>query len=122
MKLIEQLQQLERLDGLIRRKATGTPKELARKFSVSERTIYNLLQILKELGAEIDYCHVRRSYFYESPMKFRYGFTIESSEEKKLGGGKTWSSGFWELQNFCSNYLDIMQVATRGMQKTLPEG
>ncbi|MFN3172869.1 MAG: hypothetical protein ACE362_00005 [Phaeodactylibacter xiamenensis] len=38
MKLIEQLNQLKRLDALIRRKGTGRPIDLARKFDVSERT------------------------------------------------------------------------------------
>ena len=64
-KFVEQLQQLQRLDALIRRKATGTPVILAAKFGVSERTIYNLIDILRSLGAEIAYSREMESYYYE---------------------------------------------------------
>ncbi|WP_425422649.1 hypothetical protein [Phaeodactylibacter xiamenensis] len=41
MKLIAQLQHLDRLDDLIRRKATGSSAQLAARFGCSRRTIYN---------------------------------------------------------------------------------
>lgn len=50
MKLTEQLQLLDRIHSLIRRKGTGTPDELA------QRLVYNHINALKELGAEISYC------------------------------------------------------------------
>ncbi|MCG8329455.1 MAG: HTH domain-containing protein [Chitinophagales bacterium] len=87
MKLIQQLQQLERLDALIRRKSTGSPKELARKFSVSERTVYNLLEALRQMGAEIEYCHTRCSYYYTIQIKFGYGFVSDSSKSLKIKRG-----------------------------------
>lgn len=87
MKLIQQLQQLERLDALIRRKSTGSPKELARKFSVSERTIYNLLEVLRQMGAEIEYCHTRCSYYYTFQIKFGYGFVKDFNVGEKNDKG-----------------------------------
>ena len=65
MSLIAQLQRLDRLDGLIRRKATGSSDQLAARLGCSRRTVYNLLETLRELGAEIHYCTERRSYHYE---------------------------------------------------------
>ena len=105
MKLIQQLQQLERLDALIRRKSTGSPKELARKFSVSERTVYNLLEALRQMGAEIEYCHSRCSYYYKLQMKFRYGFIVDSSMDGKVKGGQFFVDDFFVLQNICSESL-----------------
>jgi transcriptional antiterminator len=68
MKLIAQLQNLDRLDGLIRRKATGSSVQLAARFGCSRRTIHNYLKMLEELGAEVVYCKKRRSYYYETPL------------------------------------------------------
>jgi len=68
MKLIAQLQKLDRLDRLIRRKATGTPNQLAARLGCSRRTVYNFLQTLRGLGAEVTYCTERRSYYYETPL------------------------------------------------------
>jgi biotin operon repressor len=68
MKLIAQLQHLDRLDRLIRRKATGCSDQLAARFGCSRRTIYNYLKTLQELGAKVSYCDQRRSYYYETPL------------------------------------------------------
>ncbi|MCH7400788.1 HTH domain-containing protein [Belliella kenyensis] len=66
---------LEYLDELIRKKATGSPKQLAKKFDVSERTIYDYINILRELDAEIFYCSICESYMYKKhgliDFKFR---------------------------------------------------
>ena len=55
MKFLEQMQLLERIDQLIKLKATGTPAELAARLGVSERTVYNILETLRDLGVAINY-------------------------------------------------------------------
>ncbi len=87
MKLIEQLQLLDRLDQLIRLKATGTPAQLASRLEVSERTVYNLIDTLRQLGAEIAYCKYRCSYQYESEIQFSFTITVKEGESKKVKGG-----------------------------------
>lgn len=67
-------QRLEYLDELIRKRATGSPRELARKFEVSERTIYDYIKILKELGAEICFCNIAQSYIYMKQGRFDFKF------------------------------------------------
>ncbi|MCH7400780.1 HTH domain-containing protein [Belliella kenyensis] len=67
-------QRLEYLDELIRKKATGSPKQLAKKFDVSERTIYDYINILRELGAEIFYCSICESYMYKKHGRFDFKF------------------------------------------------
>lgn len=102
MKLFEQLRLLERLDQLIRLKATGTPAQLASRLEVSERTVYNLIDNLKQLGAEISYCKYRCSYQYDDEIQFRFNLTLSESESKKVKGGQTLTSFFATLQGFCS--------------------
>jgi predicted DNA-binding transcriptional regulator YafY len=68
------LNRLELLDKLIRTKSTGGPKSLAHKLGVSERTIYEYLDILKSLGAPIAYSKTRQSYFYTKEGKFNFRF------------------------------------------------
>jgi predicted DNA-binding transcriptional regulator YafY len=65
---------LDYLNSLIRRKATGSPKQLANKLTVSERTVFAYIEILKSLGAEIKFCKVRQSYYYEKQGTFDFKF------------------------------------------------
>lgn len=61
---------LTTVDQLIKRKATGNPKELAQKLQVSESTVYRILRMLKEsMGLLIEFSPEHNSYIYtnESP-------------------------------------------------------
>jgi predicted DNA-binding transcriptional regulator YafY len=60
----KQLKKIQYLHSLIARQATGSPKCLAAKLSVSERTIYNYVAFLKSEGAPIHYCYLAQSYVY----------------------------------------------------------
>ncbi len=73
MGIKDQFQLLARLDQLIRLRATGAPAMLAQRFEVSERTIYNLLNHLKDMGAPVQYCRDRQSYIYPDGSTFRFG-------------------------------------------------
>jgi len=72
MKLIEQLQQLDRLDRLIDRSATGSPSALSRRFNVSERQVYRLIDTLRYLGGDIKYSRERQTYYYQSAPPYRF--------------------------------------------------
>ena len=65
---------LERLDFLIRTKSTGSPSELARKLQMSERNLYYILDLMKDLGAPIAYSKSRKSYNYVENGRFSVGF------------------------------------------------
>jgi|GraSoiStandDraft_26_1057304.scaffolds.fasta_scaffold956940_1 predicted DNA-binding transcriptional regulator YafY len=55
------------VDKLIKRKATGQPKELASKLQVSESTVYRILRLLKEnMGLSIEFSEKQNSYIYRS--------------------------------------------------------
>lgn len=62
-----------RLDNLITMEMTGSPKELASKFSISERSIYNYISFMRrELNAPIKYDNQRLSYIYTNDWDFRF--------------------------------------------------
>jgi len=86
MSLIEKLNQIERLDNLIRRKATGTPRELAERLDLSERQVYNVIRNMKELGAPVYFSTLHQSYCYEHNVTFTFGF--RQTDLAKISGGK----------------------------------
>jgi len=53
------------LEKLIRQKRTGTPKQLARRLSVSPATIHRMVDNLRFYGIIIVYCPILRSYRYD---------------------------------------------------------
>lgn len=104
MKLLKQLCLLDRLDQLIRMKATGTPSQLANRLDVSERTVYNLIGHLKSLGAEIAYSRDRMSFIYENEILFSFQLVIKKEDKKKVKGG-----------NFFLEYQTLLQIFCRGI-------
>ena len=111
MKFIEQIQTLERLDQLIRLKATGTPSELASRLNVSERTAYNLIEALRDLGVVISYCKQKKSYYYESRVTIQF-LKVQVENTKNIQGGENKLPFFSILQNFCSDTSDICSRLT----------
>jgi len=77
---IETFELLKRADNLIRLKATGNPVFFAEKLNISERSLYILLQQLKEIGAPIAYSRVRESYFYTQPTILKLGYEVVKME------------------------------------------
>lgn len=87
MKLLESLERIERIDQLVRLKATGTPKCLARRLEISERSIHRLIEMMKSMGAPIYYSISRQSYCYEKEVEFRFGFYLNDGHSEELFGG-----------------------------------
>lgn len=85
MKIFETLHTIEAIDQLIRLKATGSRRELALRLRKSERTVHNLLEIMKAMDAPIYYCKERRSYCYLEEVKFQFGFIVKN--QQKFWGG-----------------------------------
>jgi len=67
------------IDTLIRKKATGNQKELAKKLSISVSTVNEYLKDMKAVGFPIKYCHKRRTYYYE-----KEGGMVESLFNEKV--------------------------------------
>ncbi|MCA0959657.1 HTH domain-containing protein [Muricauda ruestringensis] len=89
-KLTQQIAVLERIDQLIRLKATGRPKQLAERLEVSEATVFRMIETMKELNAPICYDLTRQSYVYTETTNFKCGFYVEELDEiseRNLSGG-----------------------------------
>lgn len=84
MRFIEKTMLIERLDQLIRLKSTGSARDLADRVGVSKSTIYDIIEVMKSMGAEIDYCPHRKSYYYTQEKILAIGFV----DSKKIKGGK----------------------------------
>lgn len=93
MNVSETKEKLEKINTLIRLKATGTPKDLAKKLNTTKRTVFRIIKQLKEMGCPIYYDKQRGSYCYEEKGKLVFKFEANSIdfktiEETKNGGGK----------------------------------
>lgn len=98
MRYIEKTKLIERIDDLIRRKATGSARDLASRLGIGKSTVYEVLEIMKMMGAEIEYSNNRKSYFYNSNKIFAIGFV----DPDKIKGGKSFF-----VQNFRTTYIYI---------------
>lgn len=67
----ESFKRIERIDQLIRIKGTGTADQLAEKLGISRRSVFNLLNEMKEKGAPIKYDQYRGSYYYDEEGYFK---------------------------------------------------
>ncbi len=101
-KFFEILDLIDRLDGLIRRKSTGKPSELARRLNVCERKVYQLIDTLRNLGAPVEYCSQRESYFYTTDVEFRRELFVQRVDAEKIKGGENFLQEFWSLHDLCS--------------------
>ena len=50
MQFIQKIQVIERVDRLIKLKSTGTAYELSRRLCVSKRSVYNILELMRNMG------------------------------------------------------------------------
>jgi hypothetical protein len=99
MALIEQLQLLDRIHGLIVRKGTGTARELASLLGISRSSVFNYFDYLRQLGAEIDYCEFRKSYYYVDNKRPRF-HVFSKQESDTIQGGKIIFNFFHDSPEF----------------------
>lgn len=85
MHLIKLNSYLATLDSLLQQESTGTATEFAERIGVSERTLQNHLQQLREMGIEIIYDKYKKTYKYAHKGKITFGFT--PSEMSDIKGG-----------------------------------
>ncbi|KAA6303548.1 MAG: hypothetical protein EZS26_000099 [Candidatus Ordinivivax streblomastigis] len=60
----ERINRLYNIHKWIQQGETGTPDEFAEYFHLSRRQLYNILDELKDYGADIRYSRTTHSYFY----------------------------------------------------------
>lgn len=75
----ESFKRIERIDRLIRIKATGTPDQLANKLGMSRRSVFEYINLMKENGAPIKFCYSRQSYYYDEEGAFTILFSFQKA-------------------------------------------
>ncbi|PKQ63553.1 hypothetical protein BZG02_09280 [Labilibaculum filiforme] len=65
MNITQNKELIERVIYLAKRKATGTPMQLAERLSISERNLYRILEFLKDSEKSISYSRTLQSYIVD---------------------------------------------------------
>ncbi|QEH40812.1 HTH domain-containing protein [Chitinophaga sp. XS-30] len=68
-------ERLQTIDYLIRIRGTGNPTQLANRLEISERTLYEFLRMMKDLGAPIEYDRYKETYYYGEKGGFNIKFS-----------------------------------------------
>jgi transcriptional antiterminator len=64
---------IKRLHDFFVTEQSGTPKELASKLEISERSVYNYISYMKsEMKAPITYSMQKRNYYYNRDCKLNF--------------------------------------------------
>jgi len=84
MKLIEQIERINRLHELIKYRRTGTPKELAKRLGLSTSMVYKILEELKLKEAPIEYSKQLRSYYYSKPYLMNIKLDFRFIQDKGI--------------------------------------
>ena len=83
MTFLEKIRLIERVDQLIRMKATGSAEDLSKRLGISRSSVYELLECMKSMDAQIQYCRTRSTYYYEEDKILAIGFV----DKGKIRGG-----------------------------------
>ncbi len=69
---------LEQIDSLVRRRATGSPDQLAHRLGIGRATWFEWLEQLRhDLGLPIEYDTASQTYYYTRPGRVVCGFVEE---------------------------------------------
>jgi predicted DNA-binding transcriptional regulator YafY len=64
MGYIDYIERIKKIDDLIRTEQTGNADELAMKMEVSRATVFNYLEVLKSMGAQIEFNKRNKTFYY----------------------------------------------------------
>ncbi len=90
MQWFESINRIQSLHKLIENECSGTPCELAKHFCLSKRQLYNIIEELKIMGADIKYSKDRCTFYYANEFEFKLDFHvsyINKDNGKNIYGG-----------------------------------
>ena len=102
IKLFDELYLLQRLDQLIRTRATGSPCNLAVRLCTNTRDVYRLIASLRDQGFPIAYDREKNTYYYEAPVKLEISIAVDGEKLLTIQGGEKKSNFFSPLPDFGS--------------------
>lgn len=86
MKLLEQIERINRLHEMIKYRRTGTPQQLARRLNLSASMVYKLMDELKLREVPIEYSRQLGSYYYSRSFQMKISIDFRSLAEEELPG------------------------------------
>jgi plasmid maintenance system antidote protein VapI len=116
MKNLKNLERLQQLHQRIVQENTGTPKELANFMNISERSLYKLIEQLKDLTAPICYNRISNTYFYNGDFELQVSISVtalSNDEVIQVFGGSYFFKKDNLLQGLCSepNYISNIKTS-----------
>lgn|SRR5690606_37078640 len=115
MKNLKNLERLQQLHQRIVQENTGTPKELANFMNISERSLYKLIEQLKDLTAPICYNRISNTYFYNGDFELQISISVtalSNDEVIQVFGGSYFLKKKTLLQGLCSERNYISDIKT----------
>lgn len=115
MKNLKNLERLQQLHQRIVQENTGTPKELANFMNISERSLYKLIEQLKDLTAPICYNRISNTYFYNGDFELQVSISVtalSNDEVIQVFGGSYFLKKKTLLQGLCSERNYISDIKT----------
>ena len=94
MKLLEQVERINRLHEMIKYRRTGTPQQLAKRLNLSTSMVYKLIEELRLKDVPIEYSRQLETYYYSNQymMNISIDFRLLRDDEiKKCEGGSIYN-------------------------------
>jgi biotin operon repressor len=77
MSLLKSIDRLKKLDSLIKKEFTGTAEEFAEKIGISRSMLMINLDEMREMGAQIKFNPIRKTYYYEQRFDLLIGNMVQ---------------------------------------------
>lgn len=90
MNFIKQLDRIKKAHTLILQEQTGKPDKFAQKLNISRSHLYNIIENLKDFGAQIKYSKKTESFYYTVSFQLELSYSlkiISEQETKEIFGG-----------------------------------
>ena len=116
MTFIEHLKLLQRMDALISKKGTGSVKDFSTLLDISRSSLFNYLENLRALGAEIEFCDFRKSYYYVDNQRPQLPI-IAKSHSDNYHGGKIFFNFFYDSPEFLDWHVSPLYQVDRQKEK-----
>ena len=103
MGFIERYYKLEQVHQFIKMKATGNPNDFSRKINKSRRSLYNIIDELKNMGARVTYNKQRETFEYQND----FDITLKVEGKNILGGQKTTHISLQRAENMHTTFSSL---------------
>ncbi len=121
IKIFSDLFLLQRIDQLIRTRATGSPERLASRLGCCQRDVFRLIADLRDQGFPIAYDRHADTYYYQEPVKFNISIVVGTEKLLAIQGGEKKINIFSPLPDlgsgaphFCNASQPIVVRANNG--------